>query len=130
MENEYYTLDKETAACYYSDSVSGICRFVESNDEQEKQESMKNKKKHENQLKRFIILNFHGIYNFEFNGGFESFDLNEKYSYPKSIRRELNNGILTDCMDKLLTCIYDQYFLVERYKNSVQTLEGIYNICF
>src|SRR4051794_28469049 len=135
-DNGNYVLAQNTTVTrHYSDSVSGICRFVEDlveaseyNDEQDKQESKKNIKNQEKQLKRFIILNFHGIYNFEFNSGFESFDLNEKYSYPKSIRRELNIGTLTDCMaGKLLTCLYGQYFLVERYKNNVQSLEGIYN---
>src|SRR5437016_642087 len=58
-----YALAKGAApACHYTDSVSGICRFVEF--EQEKQE---NEEKQEKQLKRFIILNFHGIYNFKFN---------------------------------------------------------------
>src|SRR5947208_8542611 len=31
-------------------------------------------------------------------------------------------------MDKLLTCLYNQYFLVEQYKNDVQILEGKYHI--
>ncbi|PKB99971.1 hypothetical protein RhiirA5_382784 [Rhizophagus irregularis] len=68
--------------CYYSDSISGICSFI------------------------------------------------EKFKYPQSIRRELDNWYTdsgTDCMKRLLTCIYDKYFLVTQYKNDVQSLE-VYNL--
>ncbi|RGB26316.1 hypothetical protein C1646_770595, partial [Rhizophagus diaphanus] len=59
--------------CYYSNEISGICKFIEvssedddydlqsSHDEDDLQSS------HDSQLKRFIIFNFHGIYNFKFN---------------------------------------------------------------
>ena len=63
---------------------------------------------------KFAILNFHGIYNFEF-------------SYPQSVRRELvqwYTGAGDDCMKQLLSHIYDKYFLVTQYKNNVQSLEG------
>jgi hypothetical protein len=126
---------EDEVACYYTNSVSGICRFVEDLDEdtdssnnKEDKES-KNNVEQEKQLKRFIILNFHGIYDFKFNCGFKSFKLNKRLKYPKSIRYELNSE--ADCMNKLLTRLYDQYFLVERYKNDEQVFEGkYYNIKF
>ena len=72
------------------------------------------------ELKRFILLNFRGIYNFEFNNNFDCFDLNEKFEYLQSIRRELDNWYTNtddytdtdDCMKRLLSCIYNKYFLV------------------
>jgi hypothetical protein len=109
--SSYYILD---VTCFYSDKISGICKFVEVFDKESEIVC----------LKRFIILNFHEMYNFKFKGDFKSFKLNEKFEYPKSFRSELNNETLMDCTDKLLTCLYDQYFLIERYKNNVQVLEG------
>ncbi|PKY48925.1 hypothetical protein RhiirA4_526366 [Rhizophagus irregularis] len=104
--------------CYYSDSISGICSFIEvTNDDDVEQ-------------RRFIIFNFRGIYNFEFNSHFYYFNLNEKFKYPQSIRHELDNWYTdsgTDCMKRLLTCVYDKYFLVTQYKNDVQSLE-VYNL--
>ena len=125
--NENYVLENTDVTCHYSDSVSGICRFVEDLDETpETSESNDEQEKQEKQLKRFIILNFHGIHNFKFNGGFKTFELNKRYKYPKSVWHELNIETLTelDLMDKLLTCLYDQYFLVEWYKNNAQVFEG------
>ncbi|GES84543.1 hypothetical protein GLOIN_2v1769896 [Rhizophagus clarus] len=70
--------------------------------------------------------------NFEFNvkNDFEFFDLNEKFEYPPSIKRELKNWYTSsgiDCMDRLLSCIYDKYFLATQYKNDAQSLE-VYNL--
>uniref|UniRef100_U9SUV0 Ion transport domain-containing protein n=1 Tax=Rhizophagus irregularis (strain DAOM 181602 / DAOM 197198 / MUCL 43194) TaxID=747089 RepID=U9SUV0_RHIID len=73
------------------------------------------KSPNDSQLKRFIILNFHGIYNFEIEG----LKLNEKL-------RELKNWYTsesTDWMERLLPYIYNNYFLVAQYKNGVQSLE-------
>ncbi|CAB5382397.1 unnamed protein product [Rhizophagus irregularis] len=56
----------------------------------------------------------------------QNLDLNTRFDYPKSIENELQHWHkenLEDCMDKLLACLYDQYFLVEQYKNNVQALE-------
>ena len=62
--NENYVINEKAAVvCHYSDDVSGICKFVDLSD------SSKNSLEQEKQLKRFIILNFRGIYNFEFNEG-------------------------------------------------------------
>ncbi|CAB4389940.1 unnamed protein product [Rhizophagus irregularis] len=76
----------------------------------------------DSQLKRFIILNFHGIYNFEIEG----LKLNEKFEYPPNTKRELKNWYTsesTDWMERLLPYIYNNYFLVAQYKNGVQSLE-------
>jgi hypothetical protein len=127
-KNENYVLDEVTPViCHYSNSVSGICRFVEDHEDSDESDSSENKVDERTQLKRFIILNYHGIYNFEFNEYFDSFKLNEKFNYPKSIETELKGS---DCMDKIFRCLYDQYFLVEQYKNDVQILEGKYMIIY
>ncbi|CAG8629689.1 4600_t:CDS:10 [Rhizophagus irregularis] len=67
------------------------------------------------------------------NDNFDSFKLNEKFEkfeYPPSTKRELKNWYTsknTNCMERLLSCIYDKYFLVTQYKNDVQSLE-VYNL--
>jgi hypothetical protein len=53
--------------------------------------------------------------------------LSEKFEYPQSIKRKLNNWYTdTDdgCMKRLLSSIYDKYFLVTKYKKDNQLLEG------
>jgi hypothetical protein len=123
--NKSYILDEADGVnCYYSDSVSGICRFVDYGNLGDDDDVLYYYKEHH--LKRFVILNFHGIYNFKFNEDFSRFNINEKFSYPKCIETELRTKG-TGCMDKLLTCLYDQYFLVEQYKNDVQIFEGEYH---
>jgi hypothetical protein len=117
--DDHYALKLCPVNYYYSDSVSGICKFIQNLDDID----------HTNHytLKRFIVLNFNGIYNFEYDFDYRSLDLNTRFDYPKSIENELEHWHkenLEDCMDKLLTCLYNQYFLVEQYKNNVQTLEG------
>jgi hypothetical protein len=72
-------------------------------------------------------LNSHGIYNFKFNDRFDYFELDKKFGYPPSIRRKLDNwytGKNKNCMKRLLSCIYDKYFLVTQYKSDAQSLEG------
>ncbi|RGB26520.1 hypothetical protein C1646_720950 [Rhizophagus diaphanus] len=102
----------------YSDSVSGICKFIQNLDDIDQNDYT---------LKRFIVLNFNGIYNFEYNFEYRNFDLKTRFDYPKSIENELKHwhkeNLEEDCMNKLLTCLYNQYFLVEHYKNNVQMLE-------
>ncbi|EXX70368.1 hypothetical protein RirG_088030 [Rhizophagus irregularis DAOM 197198w] len=108
-----------TVTYHYSDQISGICRFIEASSEDDS-ESL-----YDFKLKRFIILNYRGIYNFEFDDHFDFFTLNEKFEYPASIRRELDSWYVDDdCMKRLLSCIYDKYFLVTQYKNNAQSLEG------
>ncbi|PKC57500.1 hypothetical protein RhiirA1_541575 [Rhizophagus irregularis] len=107
-----------TVTYHYSDQISGICRFIEASSEDDS-ESL-----YDFKLKRFIILNYRGIYNFEFDDHFDFFTLNEKFEYPASIRRELDSWYVDDdCMKRLLSCIYDKYFLVTQYKNNAQSLE-------
>ncbi|PKY61408.1 hypothetical protein RhiirA4_431794 [Rhizophagus irregularis] len=87
----------------------------------------KDKDEDKNELKKFIILNFRGIYNFKFDDHFNFFNLDEKFEYPRSIRRELDNWYTAktdnDCMKRLFSCIYNKYFLVTQYTNNVQSLE-------
>jgi hypothetical protein len=117
-DNKEFALKICPVTYYYSDSVSGICKFIQNLDDINNNNYT---------LKRFIVLNFNGIYNFEYDFDYRSLDLNTRFDYPKSIENELEHWHkenLEDCMDKILTCLYNQYFLVEQYKNNVQTLEG------
>ncbi|POG75676.1 hypothetical protein GLOIN_2v1475226 [Rhizophagus irregularis DAOM 181602=DAOM 197198] len=115
----------KAVTCYHSDVISGICKFIDSG-EVDKDKSC------DTQQRRFIILNFRGIYNFEFSDYCDYFDLNEKFEYPQSVRYELDNWFTRtdddcddcgDCMGRLISCIYNKYFLVTQYKNNVQSLE-------
>ncbi|CAB5370422.1 unnamed protein product [Rhizophagus irregularis] len=106
-----------TVTCHYSNQISGICRFI---DDSSKDDS---KSLNDSRIKRFIILNFRGIYNFEFDDHFDSFNLNEKFEYPTNIRRELDIWYTDNCMKRLLSCIYDKYFFVPQYKNDVLLLK-------
>ncbi|GBB86552.1 hypothetical protein RclHR1_12990001 [Rhizophagus clarus] len=102
--------------CHFH-GVSGICNFINDDfDASENGDQLKS-------LRRFIILNFQGIYNFEFNDSFDFFNLTKRFDYPKRIRREFDNWHSGDCMKRLLSCIYGKYFLVTQYKNDVQSLE-------
>ncbi|RIA86143.1 hypothetical protein C1645_829709 [Glomus cerebriforme] len=117
-KNEYIL---EKVVCYFRE-VSGICKFVEGESANEKVSTMKKKKGSKSTLRRFIVLNFCGIHNFDsFN-----FKMKKKFYYPKIVERELDY-LETNCMDLLLSCIYNNYFLVEYYKNNVQLLE-VYNL--
>jgi hypothetical protein len=56
-------------------NVSGICKFINVD---------KSEKSFEQE--RFIILSFHGIYNFEFNDSKDiNFNLKEQFNYPKEL---------------------------------------------
>ncbi|CAB5395158.1 unnamed protein product [Rhizophagus irregularis] len=118
-ENNNFILDLCPVTYYYSGSVSGICKFIQNFDDRDIDQNNYT-------LKRFVVLNFNGIYNFEYDFDYRNLDLNTRFDYPKSIENELQHWHkenLEDCMDKLLACLYDQYFLVEQYKNNVQALE-------
>ncbi|RGB30630.1 hypothetical protein C1646_765101 [Rhizophagus diaphanus] len=130
-DKENYVLSAVT--CYSYNKISGICKFIEasndddlSKDGSSKDDSSKDGS-HNSELRRFIILNFRGIYNIEFNDDFDFLNLNEKFEYPQNIRFVLDHWLtfveFSDCTNRLLSCIYDKYFLVTRYKNSVQSLE-------
>ncbi|PKY55879.1 hypothetical protein RhiirA4_448539 [Rhizophagus irregularis] len=106
-----YTLNAVT--CYYSNNISGICKFIRNSYD-------------DNKLKRFIILNIHGIYNLEFSNNYDSFKLGEKFEYPQILKRKLSNWYSDrndGCMTRLLSCIYDKYFLVTLYKKVIESLE-------
>ncbi|CAB4492844.1 unnamed protein product [Rhizophagus irregularis] len=106
-----YTLNAVT--CYYSNNISGICKFIRNSYD-------------DNKLKRFIILNIHGIYNLEFSNNYGSFKLGEKFEYPQILKRKLSNWYSDrndGCMTRLLSCIYDKYFLVTLYKKVIESLE-------
>ncbi|CAB4387556.1 unnamed protein product [Rhizophagus irregularis] len=124
-ENENYTFVYNPKASHYQTrGISGICRFVESSDDNESSDPrifVTDNKCFV--LKKFVVLNFHGIHNFNCTDGFQ---LSRKFNYPNCIRRELDSldsSEISDCMDILLSCVYDKYFLVEQYKNNVQLLE-------
>jgi hypothetical protein len=123
----FYKLDHDyiptCCLCYH---VSGIPKFINNN----KFDHSEISNDQDRILKKFILLNFNGIYNFEYNHEERSFDLNERFDYPKSFEEELNNwhtNDLTDCMNRLLACITNKYFLVEKYKNKVQVIESKYS---
>ncbi|CAB4479057.1 unnamed protein product [Rhizophagus irregularis] len=124
-ENENYTFVYNPKASHYQTrGISGICRFVESSNDNESSDPrifVTDNKCFV--LKKFVVLNFHGIHNFNCTDGFQ---LSRKFNYPNCIRRELDSldsSEISDCMDILLSCVYDKYFLVEQYKNNVQLLE-------
>jgi hypothetical protein len=114
--NGNYSINKRYPVPCYFVNVSGICKFVQDIDNI-----------NQDILKRFLLLNFSGIYDFKYDNDWVSFSFNERFYYPKSVEIELGHlhkNNVTDCMNKLLTCLYNQYFLVEQYKNNVQALEG------
>lgn len=124
--NKNYSLDNDyIPTCCSCNYVSGIPKFI--NNEKIDHSEISNDQ--DRILKRFILLNFNGIYNFEYNHQDRSFDLNERFDYPKSFEDELNNwhtNKLTDCMNRLLSCLTNKNFLVEKYKDKVQVIEGKY----
>jgi len=116
LDQNYVLKDKFDHKCCYYYNVSGIPKFIEASDPE---------------LKRFIILNFNGIYNFKYNNENRIYGINERFEYPNNLRVELDHwhtGKSSDCMNRLLACLYDKYFLVEKYNNNVQVLEGKYDL--
>lgn len=116
-------LEDDIVFSYRSYKVSGICSFIET--DSDALSKSENGVDQFNSLKRFIVLNFRGIYNFGFSDSFDSFNLTEMFDYPTIIRREFDNWHSYDgCMKRLLSCIYRKYFLATQYKNDAQSLEG------
>ncbi|RIA82261.1 hypothetical protein C1645_862959, partial [Glomus cerebriforme] len=112
--NESYSLANRNHPLtyhHYCGDISGISRFINEQGDINKQDDIINNQN----LKRFILLNFNGIYNYEYNNENLSFNYNKKFNYPKRN--------LTDCMNRLLACLYNNYLLVKKYKNKVQVLE-------
>ncbi|UZO23198.1 uncharacterized protein OCT59_015542 [Rhizophagus irregularis] len=115
-------LEDDIVFSYRSYKVSGICSFIET--DSDALSKSENGVDQFNSLKRFIVLNFRGIYNFGFSDSFDSFNLTEMFDYPTIIRREFDNWHSYDgCMKRLLSCIYRKYFLATQYKNDAQSLE-------
>ncbi|PKC54360.1 hypothetical protein RhiirA1_507095 [Rhizophagus irregularis] len=116
---------------FYSNKISGICRFIYSRDDDDDEKSKSNdvndEKSSDIELKRFIILNFRGIYSIKFDDNFDFLDFNEKFKYPQIIRFVLDNWYtfdeFSDCTNRLLTCIYDKYFVITKYISGTQSLE-------
>lgn len=113
---------------YYTIKISGICKFIhkEVPSSESKKETISPESNTEYfSLRRFIILNFDGINSFHCE---DNFNLYKVFDYPHCTKIELNALSITsktsDCINLLLSCIYDKYFLVEHYEDSVQVLEG------
>ncbi|GBB88710.1 hypothetical protein RclHR1_15290001 [Rhizophagus clarus] len=135
LDDITYNLDMNyiPTYCIYN-YISGIPKFINKDNEDSKDSNKGNKDKnyehHDRILERLVLLNFNGIYNFEYNHEDGKFNLNERFDYPKSFEDELNNWHtknLPDCMDRILSCLTNKYFLVEKYKDKVQVIE-VYNL--
>ncbi|RGB23884.1 hypothetical protein C1646_805703 [Rhizophagus diaphanus] len=117
-ENNSYVLNLSEVTRYYYNEISGICRFVEVSKEENLDDT---------QQKRLVILNFRGIYSIHFNSNSDLFHLNKKFEYPQSIRRELDDWYTendkNDYIKRLLSCIYNKYFLATQFEDDVQFLE-------
>ncbi|RGB26309.1 hypothetical protein C1646_770587 [Rhizophagus diaphanus] len=123
-ENGNYK-DTKNTIIYRISEISGICRFIHESKSEKIPSSESNKEYYI--LRRFIILNFGGIYSFDCQ---DNFKLYEKFDHPQCIKHELNaldSPTISDCINLLLSHIYDKYFLVENYKDNVQLLE-VYNL--
>ncbi|CAB5370454.1 unnamed protein product [Rhizophagus irregularis] len=106
--------------------ISGICKFIHVSKSNNEVPSSENNKEGFT-LRRFIILNFSGIYSFKCK---DNFSLYKKFGYPQCIDRELkalDSSEISDCINLISSCIYTKYFLVENYKDNVQLLE-VYNL--
>ncbi|PKC01166.1 hypothetical protein RhiirA5_427142 [Rhizophagus irregularis] len=60
------------------------------------------------------------------SNNYGSFKLGEKFEYPQILKRKLSNWYSDrndGCMTRLLSCIYDKYFLVTLYKRVIESLE-------
>lgn len=118
-DNSYVLSDLSDVTRYYNNEISGICRFVEVSKEE---------KLDDTQQKRLVILDFRGIHSIHFNSNSDFFHLNKKFDYPQSIRRELDDWYTendkNDYIKRLLSCIYNKYFLATQFENDVQSLEG------
>ncbi|PKK73779.1 hypothetical protein RhiirC2_709382 [Rhizophagus irregularis] len=117
-DNSYVLSDLSNVTRYYNNEISGICRFVEVSKEE---------KLDDTQQKRLVILDFRGIHSIHFNSNSDFFHLNKKFDYPQSIRRELDDWYTendkNDYIKRLLSCIYNKYFLATQFENDVQSLE-------
>ncbi len=80
-----------------------------------------------------LIINAEGIFKIPYNQRRNDMIFNyigtqtpEKFSFPKRFEKELQTWYKSkNCMDRILSCIYYHYFLIEQYKDGVQTCELI-----
>ncbi len=131
---ESYEVDENFILYGLNNNFSGICKFIgsnENNDDMAQNPTTEDDDDLDCILKRFILLNTNGIYSFEYNKDNKSFNLNDRFHYPKITKNELKNKKkYPDYMGRLLSCIYNEYFLVKHYENNIQFLEGIVLISF
>jgi len=117
--NKSYKFDKD----YHWNNLSGICRFVDDvdpNSTSKNNDPSSISEKNDDPdyiLKKFIVFNFDGIYSFKYNAENRSFNQYKRYNYPNIFNNELKHFYTkedsSDCMNRLLSCIYGKYFLVE-----------------
>jgi hypothetical protein len=121
-ENYKHTMKTNT---YHISGISGICRFINESESEKVPNSESNKEYFTlRTIRRFVILNFDGIHSFDCK---DNFILSKQFYYPQCIKHELkalDSPTISDCINLLQSYIYDKYFLVENYKDSVQLLEG------
>ncbi|CAI2168588.1 18803_t:CDS:2 [Funneliformis geosporum] len=80
-----------------------------------------------------LIINAEGIFKIPYSQRSNEILFNyigtqtrEKFSFPKRFDKELQTWYRSkNCMERLLSCIYSHYFLIEQYKDGVQTCELI-----
>jgi hypothetical protein len=145
-EKGNHDFDTKNIIVYYTIKISGICKFIHEskspsseinllgrfmqkfkNEVSTSSESNKEAISPESNteyfsLRRFIILNFGGINSFHCG---DNFNLYKVFDYPRCTERALSiTSKTSDCINLLLSCIYDKYFLVEHYEDNVQVLEG------
>ncbi|CAG8590670.1 2898_t:CDS:10 [Funneliformis caledonium] len=80
-----------------------------------------------------LIINAEGIFKIPYSHrsndilfNYIGYQTTEKFSFPKRFDKELQTWYKSkNCMERLLSCIYNHYFLIEQYKDGVQTCELI-----
>ncbi|CAI2187195.1 15919_t:CDS:10 [Funneliformis geosporum] len=110
-ENSYNKLE---IIQYNYNRLSGICRFVEDIDKDpEGKQEFENYVESYYVLKKFILLNYNGIYSFKYNKDDKNFSDNnvERFKRPENVMNEFKDS--QDCMDQLLSHIYKKYFVYE-----------------
>ncbi|CAG8575470.1 696_t:CDS:10 [Funneliformis caledonium] len=88
--------------------LSGICKFVPKESD--------NDIKDVDISKKFILLNYNGIYSFEYNKENKTFNFVERFNYPRIVMNEIeevSREDSQDCMNLLLSHINKKYFLIE-----------------
>ncbi|CAI2180737.1 14836_t:CDS:2, partial [Funneliformis geosporum] len=97
---------------YNYNRLSGICRFAEETKEDVKSDY---------NLKKFILLNYNGIYSFKYNEKHKTFNDEERYIYPEDVICELKST--QDRTSLLLSYIYKKYFIIEDSKKVLEVYD-------